>query len=393
MKKGLLGFCAAFLLAFSISASAQEPCVRVSIYGDKDAEAGENAVVYVKADITADTDIQGLQVNFDYSDEFGSEPQITASVEKNTTIWETVGVSKSMLLAIGDKNNNASQIVAKLVFAVPQEAQTQYTISLGEVIAQAAEAELPVDITNRVWTIATKGGSSEDTENNEGNTVNPGNGSVAGGGDASGSIPKSDEPADKPVVQSWINPFSDVKKEDWFYDYVQYVSQNGLMNGTATSLFSPNEKLTRAMFVTVLYRSENEPKISMQNEFSDVQSGEYYEKAVLWAKENGIVNGYSETEFAPHNNITREQIATMVYRYAQYKKADMSVGENTNILSYEDFDEISEYAIPAIQWVCGRGIMQGETASTINPKSIATRAQTAAIFMRVAELKNQVVNK
>ena len=325
MKKGLLGFCAAFLLAFSISASAQEPCVRVSIYGDKDAEAGENAVVYVKADIAADTDIQGLQVNFDYSDEFGSEPQITASVEKNTTIWETVGVSKSMLLAIGDKNNNASQIVAKLVFAVPQEAQTQYTISLGEVIAQAAEAELPVDITNRVWTIATKGGSSEDTENNEGNTVNPGNGSVAGGGGASGSIPKSDEPTDKPVVQPWINPFSDVKKEDWFYDYVQYVSQNGLMNGTATSLFSPNEKLTRAMFVTVLYRSENEP--------------------VVWAKENGIVNGYSETEFAPHNNITREQIATMVYRYAQYKKADMSVGENTNILSYEDFDEIMQFRL------------------------------------------------
>lgn len=175
--------------------------------------------------------------------------------------------------------------------------------------------------------------------------VSEGNGTISGGGGASGSIPKSDEPADKPVVQSWINPFSDVKKEDWFYDYVQYVSQNGLMNGTATSLFSPNEKLTRAMFVTVLYRSENEPKISMQNEFSDVQSGEYYEKAVVWAKENGIVNGYSETEFAPHNNITREQIATMVYRYAQYKNVDMSVGENTNILSYEDFDEIMQFRL------------------------------------------------
>ena len=182
----------------------------------------------------------------------------------------------------------------------------------------------------------------------------------------------------------WKNPFTDIRENDWYYKSVEYAHNNGLMNGVSESLFGPNSEVTRAMFVTVLYRIENQPKASA-SKFTDVDAGSYFEKAVAWGFENNIVNGVSDTEFAPHNRITREQMAAMMYRYAKYKGIDTSVGENTNILSYEDFDTISEYAISAIQWVCGAGIMNGETESTFNPKNISTRAQAATVFMRVIE--------
>lgn len=192
-------------------------------------------------------------------------------------------------------------------------------------------------------------------------------------------------PVPDPEPVPWKNPFTDVRETDWYYKSVEYAHNNGLMNGVSESLFGPNSEVTRAMFVTVLYRIENQPEAGTAS-FTDVESGSYYEKAVAWGFENNIVNGVSDTEFAPHNRITREQMAAMMYRYAQFKGIDTSVGENTNILSYEDFDAISEYAISAIQWVCGAGIMNGETESTFNPKNISTRAQAATVFMRVIKL-------
>ena len=113
--------------------------------------------------------------------------------------------------------------------------------------------------------------------------------------------------------------------------------------------------------------------------------GAYYANAVIWAQQNGIVKGVSETEFAPDNNITREQIAAIMHRYATFKGYDVSVGENTNILSYDDFDSISEYAIASIQWACGSGLIKGRTESTLNPKENATRAEIAAILHRFLE--------
>ena len=139
------------------------------------------------------------------------------------------------------------------------------------------------------------------------------------------------------------------------------------------------------MLVTVLYRNEGEPAVNKSIPFADIDMGAWYANAVVWAQQNGIVNGVSETEFAPNDNITREQIATIMFRYAQYKGYDVSVGENTNILSYDDFDSISEYAIAAMQYACGSGLMKGKTASTLNPKDNATRAEIAAILHRFIE--------
>lgn len=193
---------------------------------------------------------------------------------------------------------------------------------------------------------------------------------------------KPDDKKEETTV--WQNPFTDVKATDWYYASVEYANKNSLMKGVTENTFSPNTSVTRAMFVTVLYRMEGEPDAG-ECAFSDVPNGSYYQRAVAWASANKIVNGVSEDSFAPDNNITREQMAAIVYRYASYKNADLSVGENTNILSYNDFSDISEYAIPAFQYMAGAGIMKGETESTLNPKNLSTRAQAATVFMRVME--------
>ena len=146
--------------------------------------------------------------------------------------------------------------------------------------------------------------------------------------------------------------------------------------------------ITRAMFVTIIYRMDGEPDADGGYAFEDVSGDAYYADAVAWATANGIVTGYSANEFAPDGNITREQMAAILWRYAQYKEIDVSVGEDTNILSYSDATPISEYAIPAMQWTCGAGVMNGNTDNTLSPKSSATRAQAAAVFGRFNEKFN-----
>ncbi len=180
-------------------------------------------------------------------------------------------------------------------------------------------------------------------------------------------------------------PFYDVSLSSWFYDSVRNIYKAGLMNGITETTFAPNTNITRAMLATILYRLEGEPAIWGGLPFTDVEEGSYYEFAVAWAKQSGIVNGVSETEFAPADSITREQIAAMIHRYAQYKGYDVSVGENTNILSYDDFADISEYAIASVQYACGSGLMKGKTESTLNTKDNATRAEMAAILHRFIE--------
>ncbi len=183
----------------------------------------------------------------------------------------------------------------------------------------------------------------------------------------------------------WENPFEDVDEDDWYYDAVEYANENNLFNGLTAVEFGPDGVITRAMLVTVLYRAEGNPEVEYQSPFTDLENGAYYENAVAWAYANGIVKGYTETMFAPDENIIREQIAAIMYRYAEYKEYDTSVGENTNILSYVDVSEISEYAIPAVQYAVGSGLMKGKSASTINPKDGATRAEVAAILQRFIE--------
>lgn len=176
-------------------------------------------------------------------------------------------------------------------------------------------------------------------------------------------------------------PFADVSRGQWFYDDVQYVYTNGLMNGTDSTHFAPDAALTRGMLVTILYRMEKEPLVAAQSVFPDVSYTSWYGKAVAWAAANGIVNGYSNGCFGPDDSITREQLAAILYRYARYKGEDVSVGENTNILSYSDAASISGYAVPAVRWACGEGLINGSQGKLM-PASGATRAQVAAMIHR-----------
>ncbi len=174
--------------------------------------------------------------------------------------------------------------------------------------------------------------------------------------------------------------FKDIKTDDWFCESVKYVVENKLMNGVAEDKFAPSDNLTRAMLVTILYRNEGEPAANKSIPFADVDMGAYYGNAVSWAKLNGIINGVSETEFAPNSNITREQIAVIMHRYAQYKGMNAQTSEEN--LHFTDSDEIFEYAVSAMNWAVGKGLIKGRTDTTLNPKDNATRAETAAIIYR-----------
>lgn len=175
--------------------------------------------------------------------------------------------------------------------------------------------------------------------------------------------------------------FSDADRNAWYHDGVHYCVENGLMQGYGNGIFGPNDTLSRAMLVQILYNLENRPAVSGESVFSDVAHSAWYADAVNWAAANGIVEGFGNGQYGPEDDITREQLAAILYRYAQYKNYDVSVGEDTNILSYSDAPEVSEYAVPAMQWACGAGIMEGY-GDVLDPTGNATRAQAATMLMR-----------
>lgn len=177
-------------------------------------------------------------------------------------------------------------------------------------------------------------------------------------------------------------PFTDVSRGQWFYDAVSFVYWRDIMDGVTSTQFAPDATTTRAMVVQILYRMAGSPTVRGSSPFYDVSNGAWYADAVIWAEANDIVNGMTTTTFAPNTAVTREQLATMLYRYAQYRHYNTSAGANTNILSYYDANHISEYAFSALQWACGEGIMDGTGTGYLSPQGQATRAQLAAMLMR-----------
>ena len=179
-------------------------------------------------------------------------------------------------------------------------------------------------------------------------------------------------------------PFTDVDTAKWYHLSVDYVLTHKMMNGVSSRAFAPNANLTRGMLVQILYNLEGKPKGTAAN-FSDVQADAWYAEAVGWAASNKVVTGYADGTFRPNAAVTREQAAAILYRYAQSKGIDVSVGENTNILSYVDVQQASEYAIPALQWAVGAGVLNGKNSGRLAPTGTATRAEIAAIMQRWCE--------
>jgi len=177
----------------------------------------------------------------------------------------------------------------------------------------------------------------------------------------------------------WENPFTDIKENDWYYNAVEFAVQNGLFRGTGDNKFTPNGDMTRGMLATVLYRLAKEPGTSAGNLFNDVEDGKYYTEAIAWAAENNIVAGYGGSLFGPENPITREQLATILWRYAGSPKSSGKLD------GFTDGNKISGYAAPALQWAVEQKIVNGKGNGILDPQGKATRAEVASMLMRFCE--------
>lgn len=179
------------------------------------------------------------------------------------------------------------------------------------------------------------------------------------------------------------NPFWDVPQSHWAHDEVTYVYENDLMNGTSSTHFSPDARTTRAQVVTVLYRLAGQPAADWANPFWDVPASAWFHDAVTWAWENDITGGVSSTHFGAGNAVTREQLATFLYRYAQDQGYDTSA--RADLSGYSDAGLVSSYATEALSWANATGLITGTTATTLSPKGSATRAQVATILSRFCQ--------
>lgn len=180
-------------------------------------------------------------------------------------------------------------------------------------------------------------------------------------------------------------PFTDVAENAWYYDAVVYAYENDLMGGTSASAFAPDMATDRAMLATLIYRLEGRPAVTGGVSFHDVPAGAWYTDAVLWASSEDIVNGVGDgTSFAPTSTITREQMAVMLYRYAQYKGYDVTQG-GMAIREYADYDQVSDWAEYALQWAVNTELVSGTSATTLSPQSSATWAEIAVILMRFCQ--------
>ena len=188
-----------------------------------------------------------------------------------------------------------------------------------------------------------------------------------------------------------VNPFTDISEKDWFYGDVMFVYENGLMLGTSKTLFSPHGTAMRGMMATILWRMEGSPVPKGKNNFTDVEAGKWYAEAITWTTENGIFAGYGKDKFCPDDPITREQLAAIFYRYADYKGYDLTVKGDLD--KFKDADKITDYAKTAMQWAVGSGLVKGKSGNLLDPQGTATRAEIAAMLHRFIEKYELVQGK
>lgn len=187
---------------------------------------------------------------------------------------------------------------------------------------------------------------------------------------------------DKDDIRLTELPFRDVSKRDWYYDDVVYVYRKGYMDGMSSTRFGGELNTTRGQIVTILWRLTGEPRATKRNPFTDVSSSQYYYDAISWAYDAGVVDGFDARTFKPDQNVTREQLAAILYRYAKYM--NLSTSGSAYLAKYKDADKIANWAYDAMAWANYRGLINGTSATRIDPKGYATRAQIAAILHRFA---------
>ena len=283
-------------------------------------------------------------------------------IEKDTTfpaVWSyTPPANPNYKITIGDMENGS-------VTANPTAAKAGATVTL-TATPDEGYALSTLTVTDRF------GDAVRVTENSDGTyTFTMPNGQVT----VTATFVETEAPVDEPFV--------DVAEGDWFYDAVVYAYQNELMDGVGGNRFAPNSETTRAQLVTILYRLEGQPAVSGDLPFTDVEAGIWYTDAILWAAQNNIVNGVSDTEFAPGDDLTRQQLVTILYRYAESKGYDVSA--SADLSGYPDAGQVQDYAQPAMAWAVAENIIQGMEDGTLKPAGNASRAQIATILMRFCE--------
>lgn len=335
---------------------------------------------------TDDTDDSGsggtsqsetISVPFTVSVPDGEWLSVTVSAKKNATVASVikkafaiaditaVGVDKGYISAVTKDGKTLSQLdmgpnsgwMYKVNGKIPDVGIDSYKLSDGDKL----ELFYTKDYTKEYGTDGWHGSGSSRSNSTSGTTVTV-------------------DPTVIPGGEQSVNPFADVKDGDWFAAYVAQMYSKKLMLGVSDNEFAPNDNLTRAMFVTILYRAAGSPAAAKSN-FADIADGEWYAAAVAWAQANGIVNGETDTLFAPDGTITREQVAAIMFRYATYGGADNAA--DADISTYSDFGSMSEYAADGIRYVIATGIMTGKTDTTFNPLDNMTRAETAAVIARM----------
>ena len=209
-------------------------------------------------------------------------------------------------------------------------------------------------------------------------------GGSSGGGSSSGNNGSQTEEPDEPSGTQDETVFSDVSSSAWYAEAVNYVYENGLMTGISSTQFAPNNTLTRAMVVQTLYAMANKPAVSGSENFTDVSSGDWFADAVTWASANGIVSGYNATQFAPNDPLTREQLALILYGYAQMRGYN-TTQSGTSIQKFTDYGSISAWALEAMDWAVNAGLLSGKGNGVLDPTGTATRAEVAQILMNFSE--------
>ena len=276
---------------------------------------------------------------------------------------------------LGENAFQGEYDVATLTFRYSGDADVEIVLGYSNVVSLDNNGETTSDETSNSFTIEV---TREDNQGGSSGGGNTGGGSNTGGNNGGQTdIGEGDTPLGSA-------PFTDVADDAWYKEAVDYVYANGLMSGTSATTFAPNMLLSRAMIAQVVHNLEDNPAAAEQGVFTDVAAGAWYANAVDWAAGEEIVSGYGNGKFGPEDNITREQMALILYGYAQYKGYDVSA--SGELSSFTDGASTSSWAAEAVQWAVGSGLLSGKGGGVLDPQGTATRAEVASILMRFCEL-------
>ena len=354
---------ALIIFILHINVFASDSPVSITISGKTQASPGETVVITIDTKIEAGTDIQGIQIDFGYSNNFPKLDSSDLSIIKNTTGWTNVGIKRKNILAVGSINADESEIIGTITVKVPYDAKKgeKYTLKVIEAIGASENKEVTASINADTWTIVVDDNAKSDISNIKSFSENTGKESIV-----------------QKTNLLLINPFKDVKETDWFYDAVHFAYSKGITSGVSENSFAPNDRVTRGQFITMLCRAYGIEEMKGDN-FADA-GDTWYTGYLAAAKQLGISNGVGDNMFAPEKEITREEMVTLIYNYL---KSVQEIEEIDSETEFADNSSMSDWAKQGIAFANRMGYVNGKGNNLFDPKGDATRAELAQIFYNI----------